>query len=250
MKKISVITVYNDRAKLESQLLASLKLQDIEYELIAIDNSADKYKSAASAYNAGGGYANSDLLVFTHQDITLKTPSELRKFAEYIEQFEVGDIIGAAGVKYGGENGCWNLTGGKEYISEIKEKISEPIEAFSLDEVFIGMKKETFEMYHFNEKVCDNWHLYAVEICLHAIKEGHKNYIVPVQIHHFSWGNINSSFHKTMKNLLRQYHGYFKTIWTTCIIVSTNRLFLCPIIYNFNWYRYKYRKYKKVCSLK
>ncbi|MCD7778461.1 MAG: hypothetical protein LUH47_08165 [Clostridiales bacterium] len=55
MCKISVITVYNDKNKLEKQLLDSLQKQDVEYELIALDNSNNKYKSVAEAYNVGGG---------------------------------------------------------------------------------------------------------------------------------------------------------------------------------------------------
>ena len=49
--KVSVICVYNNSKQLEEQLLKSLKMQDLDYEFIPIDNSTNRFKSAATALN-------------------------------------------------------------------------------------------------------------------------------------------------------------------------------------------------------
>ena len=70
--KISVICVFNNMDQFEKQLNKSLKQQDVDYELIAIDNSNNKFSSASQALNYGSEKAKGDILVFSHQDIFLK----------------------------------------------------------------------------------------------------------------------------------------------------------------------------------
>lgn len=38
----------------------------------------------------------------------------------------------------------------------------------TVDECCFGMTREVFDSLRFNEKVCNGWHLYAVEMCLRA----------------------------------------------------------------------------------
>ena len=48
-----------------------LKTQNVEYELIALDNREDRFKSAAEALNYGGERASGEYIMFAHQDMWL-----------------------------------------------------------------------------------------------------------------------------------------------------------------------------------
>ena len=59
---ISIVCVYNDESVIENWLLKSLKDQTVEFELIKIDNTKNKFKSAAKALNYGGKKAKGSLV--------------------------------------------------------------------------------------------------------------------------------------------------------------------------------------------
>lgn len=224
---ISIICVYNNQNQFESQLKASLESQDVDYELIDIDNTNNKFKSAAEALNCGSKKANGDILIYSHQDIYLKRSDELNRFAKAIENCEIGTIIGTQGVKEPSKIYYSNISCGDEDIYSIKNDYPEQLYAVScVDEGFFGMKRETWNLLKFNENLCDNWHLYCVEMCLHTRKEGNKVYVFPSQLHHFSLGKISLGYMNNLKRLCNVYRNDFKYIWTTCYKVKTNRIYI------------------------
>ena len=68
---ISIICVFNDKKVLNECLLESLKNQTANYELILIDNTNRKFKSASEALNYGAKKAKGNYLMFVHQDMFL-----------------------------------------------------------------------------------------------------------------------------------------------------------------------------------
>lgn len=225
--KVSVICVFNEKKAFEEQLYSSLKNQDIEYELIALDNSNNRFKSAAEALNYGSRCAHGKILVYAHQDIFLKGKDSLRLFCTAITNCQIGTVVGTQGVKEPSKKYYSNITAGNEYDNSIVWNYKNDFyEVSCVDEGFFGMKKETWEKLKFNEKLCDNWHLYCVEICLHARKLGNKVLVYPIQLHHFSMGTISLGYMKNLKLLCKEYHKDFKYIWTTCYKVRTNKIYI------------------------
>lgn len=225
--KISVISVYNNQNEFDTKLKKSLEQQDIRYELIALDNTRNRFKSASEALNYGAKKATGDILVFSHQDISLKGKSELRRFVKAIESCQIGDIIGTQGVREKSKKIYSNITAGQTYDSTFLNDYSEElIEVANVDEGFFGMKRETFEEKEFDEVICNNWHLYCVERVLYARKNGHKVYVAPIQLHHYSYGRISISYMRNLKELCRKYRRNFKYIWTTCYKVRTNPVYI------------------------
>lgn len=226
-KHISVICVFNNQEQLEEQLKASLEFQRANYELIAIDNRENKFKSAAGALNYGSEKASGEILIYSHQDIYLKRPDEIERFAAAIEKCPLGTIVGAQGVREPKKLYYTNLTWGKALDKRIVEDYKEDLYAVScVDEGFFGMKRETWNLLRFNEDLCDNWHLYSVEMCLHTRKLGNKVYVFPTQMHHFSRGVISLGYMNNLKKLCEVYRKDFKYIWTTCYKVRTNRFYI------------------------
>lgn len=230
--RISVICVYNKEEQLERQLQKSLLFQATEYEFVGINNALGQFVSAAAALNYGAEKATGDILIFSHQDVFLKTETELLELAEAIASCQIGTIVGTQGVREPSKTYYENLTAGENYIPELIHKYPKSLmEVSCVDEGLFGMKKETWAAHPFDEKLCDNWHLYAVEACLWARKHGHKVYVYPSQIHHFSMGKISLGYMQNLQLLCKIYRNDFKYIWTTCYKVRTHPLCINTLLF-------------------
>lgn len=225
--KISLICVFNNKIQLEEQLKPSIEKQIGNIETIFLDCNTFRFKSAAEALNYGANISSGDVLVFSHQDIIIKEFDGLLKFGEAIYNAEIGDIVGTQGVREKSKIYYSNLTAGKEYnkqyINDFEEKM---IEVSCVDEGLFGMKKETWISHKFDEMLCDNWHLYAVESALFARTKGHRVWVYPIQMHHFSYGKISLQYMIGLKRLCYHYRNNFKYIWTTCYKVRTSGIYI------------------------
>lgn len=229
--KVSIICVYNNEQQLEQQLKASLKKQNIKYEFIGINNIRNEYSSAAKALNYGASHATGDVLVFSHQDIYLKTPVELKNIVEAVFSCSIGTIVGTQGVKEPSKLYYTNLTSGPDYNADLVHDFDDKLyEVSCVDEGLFAMKKETWRNHNFDEVLCDNWHLYCVEACLNARKRGNKVFVFPSQVHHFSKGTISLEYMKNLKRLCEVYRRDFKYIWTTCYKVRTNWIYINALV--------------------
>ncbi|GAH67636.1 unnamed protein product, partial [marine sediment metagenome] len=81
---ISIVVVYNNKRILNDILLKSLKKQTAKFELIALDNTKGKFKSAAEALNQGGKNANGKYIMFVHQDIELDSDLWLKEVEKFL----------------------------------------------------------------------------------------------------------------------------------------------------------------------
>lgn len=111
-------------------MVDSLKIQDVSYELIGLDNQDGHFPSAAVALNYGANKASGDVLVFLHQDILFDNSSGLSSLTDP-KYFEQPAIIGLFGASHGksrqvGEN-LWS--------------------AETLDECCIAMRKTIWQEY-------------------------------------------------------------------------------------------------------
>jgi hypothetical protein len=225
---ISIICVYNNKILLDNYLLQSLKRQTTEYELILLDNTQRKFQSAAEALNQGGKQANQKYLMFVHQDVDLSSPTFLENVENILDSIERLGIAGVAGKK--DSKGVLTIithdtpptTAGNILIDHI-------IEVQTLDECLVIIPQEAFNSLHFDEEVCDDWHLYAVDYCLNVTKLGLKSYVLPLTIYHysplipknlfqilFSIGPLPKGYYNTLKKVLKKYKPEVECIYTSC----------------------------------
>ena len=223
---ISVICVYNDKQRMNEQLKKTLSDQACTYDFVPVNNVNNQFKSAAEALNFGALKAKGDILVFAHQDIIFKTQNELSLFAKYIADYPVGTILGVAGAVEGRKENIGIYTSGEKYDPRLLTTVSAPIQVSCVDEFLFGMRKETYIRHDFDEKLCNSWHLYAVELCLYNRKNGGAVYVVPVNVHHFSKGKINLKYMDGLVELSDKYRKDFKRIWTTCYKINTNYIYV------------------------
>ncbi|NYB26378.1 MAG: family 2 glycosyl transferase [Methanobacteriaceae archaeon] len=213
----SIICVYNDREILDNYLIKSLDNQNTNYELILVDNSDSKFKSAAEALNYGGQKATGDYLMFVHQDIELLSENWLIDAEKHSNSLKNLGIAGIAGRAY---NKGWSITNIKDGIPprdvSPNHGLKYPTKVQTLDECLIIIPKEIFSKINFDEENCDSWHLYAVDYSLSIKKIGYDVYVLPLPAYHRSRGySLSKGYYETLKKLLSKHGQDTSVILTT-----------------------------------
>lgn len=222
MKKISLITVYNNASELADMTESAKNQKNVDVEFISLDNTNGDFSSAAKALNYGAMQANGDVLVFLHQDIVFCSDYVLEYVYNFLSVHEEC-LCGAAGVENDFKNR--RLTLSSMYQGDMDNRydtIDSPREVFSLDECFMACKKSLFSKIKYDEKLCDGWHLYGVDLCLQAKVKGIKSFVLPLDILHKSIGNVDDSFAVALNKLAVKYRKNFSFICTTCSFIYTN----------------------------
>jgi hypothetical protein len=215
---ISIVCVYNNRDVLNNWLLKGLKNQTVNYELIALDNTEGKYKSATEALNLGGWRARGKYIMFVHQDVDLSSNSWLEEVEKMLDDLHNLGIAGVAGKKdYRGT--MTNIKHGypPEHAGSIT--IKKPEEVQTLDECLTIVPKSIFNVLQFDETVCDDWHLYAVDYCLSIKKLGFDAYAIPMFVYHRSHGysiiSGSENYQLTLEKVWKKHKKHYKKIYTT-----------------------------------
>lgn len=250
---ISVVCVYDSKAILENSLLKSLENQNSRYELVLIDNTQQKFKSAAEALNWGGKRVKGDYIMFVHQDVDLCSNSWLKHAEKILDSITDLGIAGVAGMSDQGHN---NRERGRNIIEhryprrlwEWGNPIQKPERVQTLDECLIIIPKSVFNLLQFDEETCNNWHLYSVDYCLSCRKKGFHAYVIPLFIYHGydnpagrpapskvellkSVGTLPKSYYQTLEKLIKKHRNYYKRIYTTCGDWDTSNLVILQRIW-------------------
>lgn len=221
---ISVICCYNDKKIYEKMLLTSLSMQTCEYELIGIDNMNNVYSSMAQAYNDNIDKIHGQAVLFCHQDIFFTNSDTLKIISEGIETHP-DSIVGLCGIdehKKVFSNLKYKKT--NAYISS--NQLTSDKEVLTIDECCYGMSMETLKkLGKYDEEVCDNWHLYATEMCLRAKLKNLKGYVIPVDCYHRetkSTGNrLDKQFLYSFSKIRKKYKKNYKNIYSVCLVTSS-----------------------------
>jgi glycosyltransferase involved in cell wall biosynthesis len=236
---VSVICCYNNQNVFNQMLMKSILNQSMEIELIGIDNSSNKYKSAASALNYGASISKGEYLIFAHQDIEFTDKNLIKSIVSYLNENNQS-IVGVAGAKES-RGGYTNITHGELKTFAGKNQISEPTSVQTIDECLMAIKKNIFVNLLFDDTVCDDWHLYGVDLCLSAIEKKCSVVVLPVNLYHLSTGIISRNYYKTLWKLVKKHRKSFKSISTTNTFIKTYRFYV--LLYKIkllivNWINY------------
>ena len=231
---ISVICVYNNKEILENCLLESIKNQTTKAELILLDNREGRFKSAAEALNYGGEQAKGKYLMFIHQDMILNSHLWTEEVERMLDNLPDFGIVGVAGKYKNTKMVISNIEHGipKKAAGEIHIKKPEKVQ--TVDECLIIIPKTLFGILHFDEKVCSDWHLYAVDYCLSVKRLGFDSYVIPMFAYHKSLANsMSKKYFIILKKLLKKHKNYYKMVyttvgnWSTIYPVCISRVYFC-----------------------
>ena len=210
----SIVCVYNNKDILENFLLKSLKNQSREYELILMDNTNGKFNSAAEALNKGAKKAKGKYILFVHQDVDLSSINWLEKCESILDSIENLGIAGVAGRSKRVEFAVTNIFDGIP-PGPAGSEIEKPTEVQTLDECLVIIPKKIFKIIKFDEKVCDDWHLYTVDYSLSVNEKGYGVYVIPLFVYHRSKAfSFSENYYVTLKKLLKK-HIKSKIVLTT-----------------------------------
>jgi hypothetical protein len=177
---ISIICVANDRAILENNLLASLKTQDVDFELLIVDNTIGQFSSIPKALNNAALRANGEYVMFVHQDVYLLGKSWLKQAEETCRSLGEIGAFGVAGVSEIGEYLGFIIDRGRFWGTPQKL----PIAASTLDECLLLLSRDTFQRNKFDEDFA--FHSYGADICLRLKAQGMGVIVIPYPICHNS----------------------------------------------------------------
>lgn len=197
-------------------LLKSLDKQTADYELILVDNTQKKFKSATEALNYGGEKAIGKYIIFAHQDVDLLSKKFLEDLGLILSKITNLGIAGVAGKSELNRFILSNIKQGQPPKYAAKIQIKEPVNVQTVDECFFVIPKNVFEMVKFDEKVCDGWHLYAVDYCLSVKEMKFLVCVVPISLYHRSVaGSFSKEYYSTIKKIIKKHKKNFDPIFTT-----------------------------------
>jgi GT2 family glycosyltransferase len=199
-----------------------------------LDNTEREFQSAAQALNYGGKKAIGKYIMFVHQDVDLCSNTWLEEAEKMLEPISGLGIAGVAGMC---ENEDSNGKRGRNIIKHGKPEkfwslgtvIQKPEPVQTLDECLVIIPKSMFDIFQFDEKICIDWHMYAVDYCLSVQKEGLGVYAIPMFIYHkstgatikghlklvLSMGCLPHGYYHTLDKLLKKHKTHVKQIYTT-----------------------------------
>lgn len=213
----SLLLIVN-KEPIYQQFLYNLTTQlDVTNELIEIDNRNNQYSSARAAFNENIHRANGEYLIFLHPDICFLDPYALRDIMTHVRSLGEFGVAGIAGTPEQLVNKerviLSNILHGYK-MHPAGEIISRPTEVQTLDECMFIVKADYFRQSPFPDVA--GWHLYCVEHCLQAIRDGRKNYVVPAHVWHHSAGkSLDWNYIPQLEILISKYKDMTPLINTT-----------------------------------
>lgn len=233
---ISIICPSNNKDKFENFKRSLEKQTYTDFELICVDTDKLNCKNAVEALNSGVKLANSDIFIFSHNDIEFQNQQDLEDIVDYINRIKDFGIIGVAGAKFERIAVIGNIYNGIPKREVSQDKIDKETDVQTLDECLFIIKRETLEKYPFNENN-KTWHLYAVDYSLQMNNLHKKVAVIPSNIYHQSAGSsINNDYYVELKKICKKYKKEYKSINTTMGYWNTN-----PIKLFFQILRCKFR---------
>ena len=212
---ITFIAAVSDRKILENNLLASDCLRAPHPHQILVQ---EGFRSSAAAYNAGIDQSVNDLLVFSHQDIIFPQPwlGDLERSLQLLETTDPN----------WGVLGCYGVTGDNQPRGHIyshghgilQGPCDPPQTVQTLDEIVLILRKSSG--LRFDDTLPD-FHMYGVDICMRAAKQGRKSYAIDAFCIHNSTFNLvlPKGFYDCYRHI-QQTWSEFLPIQTSCVRIT------------------------------
>ena len=225
---ISIVCVYSSKKTLNDILLKGLENQTVKFELIPVDNTRNRFKSAAEALNYGGGKAKGKYIMFVHQDVELPSDSWLENVEKYLEEVSDLGIAGPAGMSVEGRNHKERRRFG--VLPPGVNLGQKPEEVQTLDEAMLIIPNPVFRKIKFDEATFDGWHCYGADYCLCIRQLGLKSYRIPARVYHRSLQRNMENLLMYQKKLYDKHKKRHRVIYATTGEISWLRLRLYSII--------------------
>ncbi len=198
---LSIIVSSHKEDLYNNLVLNVAKTIGIEHEMIRIPNYGEM--SIGQAYNKGADKSQFPYLLFLHEDVEFLTENWGEKLIAHLNLEKVG-VVGLAGSNYVPQvPNDWFTCGPHNFInvihhdSEIHNNLSVPLQevnqVYSLDGVFLGIKKSVFLEFKFDENIL-GFHSYDLSISLRIARKYYNYVISNIKLLHFSDGKPDKNW--------------------------------------------------------
>jgi hypothetical protein len=85
--------------------------------------------------------------------------------------------------------------------------ISEMTKVQTVDELLLIIPANVLEFAKFDETVCNDWHLYGVDLSLTVAEKGYDVCVLPLPVFHKSIGKRTDSYLFTLRKLIEKHKG-------------------------------------------
>jgi hypothetical protein len=212
---ITFVIAVNNKRIFEANFLASPCLRELQnYDILVQEN----FSSAANAYNDAIERANTDLLVFCHQDIVLPDnwPSDLQSALDELTILDPSwGVLGSYGKTQDGRGWGHVYSSGRDTIGA---PFHQPVAVQTLDEIVLIIKKSSGLRF---DNGLPHFHFYGADICLRAAKNGMKSYAISTFCVHNTHQALvlPKEFYACCRHIKQVWKDYLP-IQTTCIRIT------------------------------
>lgn len=213
----------------------------IPYEMIKIHNSG--LMGICEAYNKGASKAKYDNFLFIHEDILFLNQDWGKLLINHLKNEDTG-VIGLAGSNYvpvapsawsiSNPNYSFCIVNSKEIIGK---RLFPDEKAFTLDGVFLAVKKSVYEQFFFDENV-KGFHGYDTDFSLRVATQFNNFVVGDIFIKHFSKGNPDKAYFDNNMQIRRKIKHQFNKNFDEELEMKM-----------FQWFINNYFSYYK-CSIK
>lgn len=224
MKTFHICTLVNNDEQYQAMRasFARARFDEDRCRFSFFDNRSANTHECYSTFNHIMADTSEPYIIYCHQDILLDQGCGCEELINIIQSLDRNDprwaVLGNAGV-----------TEDHRVVLRMRDPFendcgpdTEPEKVCSLDENFLLIKTAS------NIRCSSGlsgFHLYATDLCLHAMFAGFACYVVNFRLTHLSMGEIDKSFEVARKNLQLQWSHQFKFRYlkTTCTTIFLGR---------------------------
>ncbi|HSW67308.1 MAG TPA: glycosyltransferase [Bacteroidales bacterium] len=218
-ENVTFITAINDESVLKKNLLSSPLFSRIKVKNLIMQKD---YISASQAYNAAIRRAETEFLIFVHQDIVLPQNwiNDVNKAISILEDKKDNwGIIGCFGVdNIGIEHGYLFCTGNGRFILE---PFDYPQKVKTLDEIVLILKKSSKLTF---DEFLPHFHFYGTDICLQAAEKGMSCYAISAFcLHNSNQTTLFPSEFFAASDYIRKKWSKYLPIHTPCVSIGQSK---------------------------
>jgi glycosyltransferase involved in cell wall biosynthesis len=191
------------------------------YEIIAIDNTSNRYGICA-AYNQGGARAQYPFICFMHEDISFATPNWGKRVIRHFSDTNTGMLGMAGGDAKSLVPSSWSscMISNEINIFQYFHADRRPPEhhlvtgppapdikkrVVALDGVWLCTRKEIFDQYKFDEVNFPGFHGYDIDYSLQLVQHYHLYVVFDILIHHYSEGKPDRTWMNSARRVSRKW---------------------------------------------
>jgi hypothetical protein len=209
-----VTTRSGDARVFEKNFAASPCLEGLSRDRIIVQ---EGFSSAALAYNDAIDRAQTDLIVFAHQDVYFpdRWLADLDRSLKILDAVDSDwGVLGGWGTNRVGSPAGYLYSVGLGVLGKPFER---PVAVDTLDEFILILRKSSGLRF---DPALPSFHFYGMDICMSARKNKKKCYAISAfSVHNTSYGYLSPEFYNSYWHVRKKWRE-FLPIQTSCIRVS------------------------------